>query len=61
LTPPPRPRRIAGLREERRGEVVLAPRTVRPDPAVAREAVRRIIQPALLELALQDAAKEAAS
>lgn len=60
MTPSPHPRRIARLRGELRGDVLLAPRIIRPDPAVAREAVRRIIEPALLELALQDA-KEAAS
>ena len=56
-----RSRRMTGLPEEPRGDVLLAPRIERPDPAVAREAVRRIIAPAILELALQDAAKEAAS
>jgi hypothetical protein len=49
---------MAPLREEPRGTVVLAPRSERPDPELMRDVARRVIQPALLEAAIQDTAQE---
>jgi hypothetical protein len=51
--------RMATLREEPRGSVVLAPRSEHPNAELMRDVARRVIQPALLEAAIQDTAKEA--
>jgi hypothetical protein len=58
LTSKMRERRMAAPREERRGAVVLAPRTESVDPELVRDVTRRVIRPALLEAAIQDTTQE---
>jgi hypothetical protein len=49
------------LQEEPRGTLVLATRAEPVDPELVRDVTRRVIRPALLEAAIEDAAKEARS